>query len=357
MDGSRGQNRTKYPPNFWSDNKDKIIDMYINDKISAEKIGKLYGCHGSTVINHLREWNIDIRNSANDRYNGIHTVDIRYFDVIDNEHKAYWLGYIFADGHVSKNKYLIFGCQIEDIDILENIKNDLSCTYPIRIKNNDSAIMTICSKHIGQTLLDMGFTHYKSYEVNFDKIISFVPENLMHHFVRGMFDGDGSIRYYDYNYATGYQYHFGYTGLKEVCEFVANFLKLKTKIIKERDTNTYTLKTANAPMIKYIYNILYKDATIYCKRKYQTFLDVLKFIHDEKKDEVKGVSWYPKLNKWMSACHIGKINKTIGYFQTKREAEIARLQYEYDTFGPESMQWFFFEEYGIPIQSNLEVAV
>ena len=217
--------------------------------------------------------------------------------------------------------------------------------------------MTICSKHLGQTLFNMGFTHNKSYEVDFAKIITYIPDELMHHFVRGMFDGDGSIKYYDYNYMTGYQYHFGYTGLKEVCKFVSTFLKLNTKIARERDTNTYTLKTSNAPMIKYIYNRLYKDATIYCDRKYNTFKKVLQLIKEEKKDEVKGVSWYPKSEKWMAACHIGKKNKTIGYYDTKREAEIARLQYEYNTFGSDSMQWFFFEEYGITKQNDCEVAI
>lgn len=354
---SRGQNRAKYPPGFWENHKEEIINMYVNDKQSAEKIGQLYGCYGTTIVTHLQLWEIPIRNNAESRYNGVHNVNIHYFDLIDNEHKAYWLGYIFADGCISKKKNLVFGCHIQDIDILEKLKLDFSCDYPIRKNKDGNPVMTISSQYMGQKLFDMGFTHNKSYEVDFEKILTYIPKNLMHHFIRGMFDGDGSIRYYSYNYATGYQYHFGYTGLKEVCEFVAKFLKLKTKIIRERDTSTYTLKTANTPMIKYIYNILYKDATIYCDRKYNTFQDVLNLIHEEKKDEVKGVSWYPKLKKWMAACHIGKINKTIGYYTTKQEAEVARLQYEYDVFGVNSMRWFFFDEYGIPIQNNCEVAV
>lgn len=346
------QNRTKYPPGFWEEHKNDIINEYVNNKKSADVICKQYDCDPSSIIRHLREWGVSIRNSALDRYNGLYDVDIHYFDNIDTEHKAYWLGYIFADGHISKNMHLMFGCQMEDIDILERVKEDFNCTYPIRLNKDNNPTLNICSKHICETLVNMGFTHIKSYEVDFQKIITYVPQNLLHHFVRGMFDGDGSIRCYNYDYATGYQYHFGYTGLKEVCEFVAKFLKLKTKIIRERDTDTYTLKTANAPMIKYIYGILYKDATIYCQRKYDIFQEILRFIKEERKDEVKGVAWYPKSNKWMAACHIGKKNKTIGYYDTKREAETARLQYEYDTFGLDSMQWFFFDEYGITTQNN-----
>lgn len=351
------QNRTKFPPGFWEEHKDEIINEYVNNKKSADAICKQYNCDGSSIIRHLREWDIPIRNSASDRYNGLYDVDIHYFDDINTEHKAYWLGYIFADGHISKTMHLMFGCQMTDIDILEKVKEDLNCTYPIRLNKDNNPILNICSKHICQTLLNMGFTHTKSYKVDFKKIVSYIPNYLLCHFVRGMFDGDGSIRYYNYGYAKGYQYHLGYTGLKEVCEFVAEFLKLKTKLARERNTDTYTLKTANAQMIKYIYSILYKDATIYCQRKYNTFQEILRLIHEEKKDEVKGISWYPKSNKWMAACHIGTTNKTIGYYDTKQEAEKARLQYEYDTFGPDSMQWFFFDEYGITRQNDYEVTI
>ena len=349
------QNRTKFPPGFWEKYKNEIINEYINNKKSANVICKQYNCDSSSIIRHLREWGIPIRNSASNRYNNLYNVNIHYFDNIDTEHKAYWLGYIFADGHISKKMHLMFGCQKVDIDILEQVKKDFDCTYPIRINKDNNPILNICSKHMCETLLSMGFTHKKSYEVDFQKIVTYIPEHLLHHFVRGMFDGDGSIRYYNYDYVKGYQYHFGYTGLKEVCEFVAKFLRLTTKLARERNTNTYTLKTTNAPMIKYIYGVLYKDATIYCKRKYDIFQEILMLIKKEKKDEVKGVSWYPQLNKWMAACHIGKSNKTIGYYDTKREAERARLQYEYDTFGLNSMQWFFFDEYGITVQNDYEV--
>lgn len=349
------QSKAEYSSGLLEEYKDEIINMYVNQKKSGCDIGKLYGCHENTILRHLRKWGITTRNAASDRYNGTHSINIHYFDKVDTEHKAYWLGYIFADGHIDKKKGLTFCCNVQDVDILEKLKVDFSCDYPIRMRKNNMREMVICSRYLGETLFNIGFTHNKSYEVDFKKILTYIPNELMHHFLRGMFDGDGSIRYYDYDYIAGYQYHFGYTGLKEVCEFVANFLKLKTKISREHNTHTYSISTSNAPMIKYIYNVLYKDATIYCERKYNTFQEVLKLIHEEKKDEVKGVSWYPKFKKWMSTCRIGKINKTIGYYNTKREAEIARLQYEYDNFGSESMQWFFFDEYGIKTYENYEV--
>ena len=34
---------------FWDKEKDKVIDMYVNDKMSSCKIAKIYGCTASAV--------------------------------------------------------------------------------------------------------------------------------------------------------------------------------------------------------------------------------------------------------------------------------------------------------------------
>lgn len=342
-----GSNRFKYSEGFWEEHKEEIINQY-ESGISANKIAKQYNCWGSTIIDHLNEWNIKIRNNKEHRYNNLYDLDIHFFDEINTEEKAYLLGYILADGHISKNNHLMFGCQYCDIDILEKIKKSLKSNHIVKFNKDGNPVLIMPCKYICEKLFSMGFTHNKSHEVDFNKIISFVPNELMHHFIRGMFDGDGSIRYYNYDYVKGYQYHFGYTGLYEVCEFVSKYLNIKTKIIRERnEEETYTTRITNAPLIKYIYSVLYKDATIYCDRKYKTFNYVLELIHQENKDCVRGVSWYKNSNQWMASCHMNKINKTIGYYNTKYEAEYARLKYEYDNFGYAAPQFYFFDEYHI----------
>ena len=89
-----------------------------------------------------------------------------------------------------------------------------------------------------------------------------------------MFDGDGSIRIYNYEYLKKPQYHFGITGLKNVCEFIKNYLNIDRKIVKESDI-TYTCVTRDLNKIKEIYEKLYFDATIYMDRKYNTFKEII----------------------------------------------------------------------------------
>ena len=341
-----GSNRLKYPDGFWNDNKDVIIYKYQNG-MSSNMIGEEYGCYGSTILNHLKEWGVEIRNNKSNRYNNKYYVNVNCFDDINNEDQAYWLGYIFSDGHITNNGHLMFGCHVQDIDILYKVKNFLSAENPIIFDIYNNPRLTINSRYICDKLKNMGFTHNKSWVVDFNKIKNNIPNNLLHHFIRGMFDGDGSIRYYNYDYVKGYQYHFGYTGLYEVCKFIADYLHINSKIIKERDTNTYTIRTTNAPLIKYIYSVLYKDSTIYCDRKYNTYNKVLELIKQENKDKVRGVCWYKNSNQWIAQCHVNKNNITIGYFDNKYDAEYARLKYEYDNFGNESPQWYLFKDYGI----------
>lgn len=338
-------NRCKHPKDFWENNKKYIINKY-QSGISANQIGKEFGCYGSTIINHLKEWNVSIRNSSETRYNNVYTCNIHFFDMIDTEEKAYWLGYIFADGHISTKNHLMFCCNIEDIDILYKLKSSLNSNHPIYYNKDNNPCITICNKYICDKLINIGFTHNKSYIVDFNKIKNNIPDNLLHHFIRGMFDGDGSIKYYNYDYVKGYQYHFGYTGLLDVCKFIAEYLHINTKIIHECNT-TYTCRITNAPLIKYIYSIIYKDVTIYCDRKYNTYNKILKLIKQENKDKVRGVSWLKKSNQWIAQCHINKKNITIGYFDNKYDAEYARLKYEYDNFGVNAPQWYYFKEYRI----------
>ena len=255
---------------FWEDRKEQIIYDYEVLNKSASAIGKELGCWGTTILYKLREWDVPIKHK---RINAKRIIDLDYFKEIDNEHKAYWYGFLFADGHVNK-KFVMIGLQKGDKKTLVDFLHDIHSDYPIRNDKNGNPVITITSIDFAKHLLDKGFNHRKSYGADFQKIISYVPDNLIHHFIRGMFDGDGSIKIYKYPYLKKPQYRLGYTGLYEVCEFINKQFHITRKIVKESDI-TYTTVTNDPPLINQIFDFLYKDATIYMERKYETF----KLIH------------------------------------------------------------------------------
>lgn len=128
-----------------------------------------------------------------------------YFHNIDNEYKAYWLGFIYADGWISKSKTgseLAIELSSLDLKHLEKFKNCIGSNASIKIRNkhliiannkNFSDVETckirIYSNQMYNDLYIHGVTNSKTYDSNYPK----VAENLFRHVLRGYFDGDGCI--------------------------------------------------------------------------------------------------------------------------------------------------------------------
>lgn len=120
----------------------------------------------------------------------------RYFETIDTEGKAYWLGFIMADGciHVPSrgSPRLIIGLHKKDIDHLYRLKRSLQSSHKIQMRSDGAVVLTITSRKICEDLMSYGVVPRKSGREVFPAIIH---EKLAHHFFRGYIDGDGSWSY------------------------------------------------------------------------------------------------------------------------------------------------------------------
>lgn len=123
--------------------------------------------------------------------------DYHFFDVIDTEAKAYWLGAMFADGNISSSeKYGFCRAIFSSIDRewIEMFKSDISYAGPILTeyhKKYEKEIykLNFGNKEIARTLIQHGCVPAKSMIMTFPTL----PEELVHHFIRGYFDGDGCV--------------------------------------------------------------------------------------------------------------------------------------------------------------------
>lgn len=200
-----------------------------------------------------------------------------YFDAIDDEHKAYWLGFIYADGYVTNNT---FGIKLQESDCghLEKLKMDLQSDHKIGhyvstsgYSNQSSYCMIgINDTHQVETLIAKGVSRRKSKIVDFPSE-DIVPPHLVPHFIRGYFDGDGSV----------------YGSVKSPCaSFDGNELFLNTllsilhpivdtesKLYKDR--SIYCIKLGGSRIIKKLYDYLYTDCTICLCRKRERFEAIL----------------------------------------------------------------------------------
>lgn len=138
-------------------------------------------------------------NRCGRQYNKKYKFDEHFFDKIDTPQKAYWLGFLFADGYNSGDE-IVINLATKDIGQLQKFKEDIGATQAINKRpekynrGNDTSSLRLCSKYICSKLTEIGCVKAKSYIVKF-------PENLQNdlkrHFIRGHFDGDGCIYVYN----------------------------------------------------------------------------------------------------------------------------------------------------------------
>lgn len=117
-----------------------------------------------------------------------------FFDDLLQEHPAYWLGFIMADGSIRRKKPSYSGelsIIIKDEGHLEKFVNAIGFQGNVLTTTNDRFYVRITSEPIYQRLVSLGVNpSTKSYTLKFP---SYVPDISMRHFLRGYLDGDGGL--------------------------------------------------------------------------------------------------------------------------------------------------------------------
>lgn len=199
-----------------------------------------------------------------------------YFENIDAEDKAYWLGFIWADGHVSIRAPWFLVVQIKDYEHLEKLCSAIEYDGEIKIVSgsgyNPGAIhyrVAFCRKKICSDLNLLGRN-------NNSRLIPSIPNNLIHHFIRGYFDGDGSV-YNSKSSSKGIQYSYlsvsiiGETELMNQFKEIFDNLNISCTYKNTNSENMIYLVIHGGNNLRKFYEFLYEDATVYLDRKYEKF--------------------------------------------------------------------------------------
>jgi hypothetical protein len=196
-----------------------------------------------------------------------------YFENIDSENKAYILGFIYADGSIYKN-YLSIKISQKDNEILNFIKNELNYSGIIRqykINNNDYVDLTISSNKIICDLIKLGVIKNKTY---LSKELPTYNKKYETAFIRGFFDGDGSI--YSNNNRGYSEYTICFSGninILNQIKIILNNYEISSSKIRHRynNDNSCMLEIRGNKNIEKIYNLFYNNAEFYLKRKKERF--------------------------------------------------------------------------------------
>ena len=209
-----------------------------------------------------------------------------YFDNVDSEHKAYWLGFLMSDGynHESKN-CVALRLQSGDKEILEKFKKEINYSGPIYIINRkvnninrSYCELNLCSPILSKALADIGCIQGKTYLLKFPNL----KNDLIQHFIRGYFDGDGCISIIPRKDRTpnSKTYQFNIVGKKEVLEIMQSIIcnncnVTKTTISNRTGNFAKVIHWSGRNVVTRIMNYLYHNATIYLERKYNKYLELI----------------------------------------------------------------------------------
>lgn len=203
-------------------------------------------------------------------------VNERFFEIIDTEDKAYFLGFMYADGCVCQRKDKSWCISLtlhkKDKKIIERFRLALNSDHPIHYyKKRRQNSLLIGSKVIAQDLIKHGCIPRKSLILEFP---TSVPEHLIKHFIRGYSDGDGCIYWgYRKERQTSIICRWEMAGTKNLLMGISDVLKkevgIKGHIYKMG--NIYRLSIFRNADFRKCLEWLYTDATIFLSRKHNKF--------------------------------------------------------------------------------------
>lgn len=219
----------------------------------------------------------------------MYNIDKDYFNVIDCCEKAYWLGFLMADGCVLEyknrktNKLKAMGLQVslskideqQIINIKSCLKSNSPITYPkVKCGNVvcDTVKIVFCCTQICRDLIKYGCTPRKSMTLEFTDL------NLLNgfesSFIRGYFDGDGSVSF-SKNSNYGYNFYCNILGTHNILSQINIILKENNIIAREKlyKANTPELRLTDRYNIKNFFDFIYQDESPYfLQRKYDKFI-------------------------------------------------------------------------------------
>ena len=256
----------------------EILENYINKELSYKEIAKIFNVNEKTIKINAKKYGLTSKIGSQGARK--HKFNERYFENIDSEEKAYWLGFIAADGCVYKNKQsyrLQINLKGSDINHLKKFQKAICSDYKITEKKVGKAQSNTCQLKINSTKMCNDLIKNNIIE---RKSIIFEPpilnKNLMSHFIRGYFDGDGWITSYKRKDSNGYRNEVGIIGGKKALNYFIDFLpKGFSKYEKYKDDKIIQISGSSIKTISETYNYLYENATIFLDRKKNVFENIM----------------------------------------------------------------------------------
>lgn len=214
-----------------------------------------------------------------------------YFEVIDSEDKAYFLGLIYADGCLindTKNfRYrLVLKLHTKDKHILEELVSFIDGEMKVwNHGQRDMCEIGFSGRKIISDLESIGLMQNKTFNLKYP----LMEKALERHFLRGYFDGDGCIRINSDKRDNSRRGDLRIVGgslnfLEDMNHRMSDLFGVNlNKLYGPKDKEYKFIGWAAMKDIERIHEGFYKDTNLFLLRKKVIFDDVVKIIKNKKK--------------------------------------------------------------------------
>lgn len=251
--------------------KDLITKDYLSQPQTLSELSLKYKLSSPTIAKILNERDIG-------RYNKVQLFSPKlkedFFENIDTEEKAYFLGLIITDGcvHKTRNKQASVSITLHDNDtyLLERFKAAVNSNKKITNDGRGCSSIMILSDKMADDLAKYGVVPNKSFATIFPKDIANL--DLYGHLLRGIFDGDGSMSFYRRQNRTSHDRKIRLCQgnrqfLIDIIDFLYDNFGIKKTSIREEKDNLWSFSYRKNSSLLSLIDLLYKNASIYMKRK------------------------------------------------------------------------------------------
>lgn len=253
----------------------------------------------------------------------MHKFNRNFFKNVSTEKQAYVLGFVYADGYNSLTQ-LSFSQLSQDKDILEKIitcmEADNTISYHIQPNGKEICKLAFSSRELCKDLTSLGAIQNKSLVLQFP---DYLPDNLLPHFIRGYFDGDGCVwngkrkkmivkdpkRKTGYRERVVHNVKFTFTGVESFIIPLQKYLVEKVIVAKETKLNYSKAKNSNTStkenvctmeysgrkQLKNLYNFMYSNATVYGNRKKLKFEEIFCALDEKSSKDTSLIAGTPEM--------------------------------------------------------------
>lgn len=215
--------KDKIRSDFWTNEEIEKLLYCAKSYTSYSEISKIMGRSVKAITYKLCELNMHIKEKSiveKSMYRRAYSVDDNYFENIDSQKKAYWLGWLITDGYIATSYNTKRGITNvnsislklagKDRYVLEDFKKDLNTNVSIKsiksrkafeytnkitnktvcIKGSEQAEFRFSSAKMIQDLAKYGIHQNKTYDVVFPKELD---SKYYPGFIAGVISGDGCV--------------------------------------------------------------------------------------------------------------------------------------------------------------------